>query len=724
MVRLRAAFLAVAVATCACRGASAQVSYTLIDIGVITGSDSGPTGVTTGGRVSLTNVAAGRNRGSLWVSGVSSTLGTLGGLETQTRDIIFNTTLNSPQIVGNSLTSTGSSHAFLWTQGGTNGVVGNRQMRDLGTFPGGTFSDAYAVNASGRVTGYGDNALGVDRAFLWTSGTMTDLGASVAAALGGQGLYSYGYAINASGQVVGVSYDSSFVNSYGWFYSGSTVKNLGSLGGGNTEASAINDVGQIVGFSSNGAGNAHAFIMTGSTSMRDLGTLGGPESFATAINNAGQAVGGSFIDPAGEQYRAFVTVSGTMRDLNGFLDTSGQGWVLEEATGITAGGQIVGVASASGTSHAFLLTPAAPALTWSTSGTQVGGTGTWSGTSATWLSGTSRTIWTGTSKAVFSGSAATVTLSGSLATSGGLEFKAGLASLTGGTLTLVSGTYGTVPIVSVSGTSAASLAVTLAGTSGMLKAGPGILALRGTTTLTGPVTVQTGTLRLAATTALASGSVVMCPEATLKVSSLLQLSLAAVDLSAGGKIDVNDGTLTVASGLTPASTVAEILEGQGDGTWNGSNGITSSAVAAAVAANIPRAIGWLDNGAGAITVAFSAPGDTNIDGTVDVLDAANFLAGGKFDSGRAASWNEGDFGYDGVVDILDAAAFLSTSLFDAGPYVTFAAAPGPAVVAVPEPVMGPLLVGWSLAVAVAVAQRRGVPGRASRTNRLWPRSRG
>ena len=714
MVRLLtrfAAFLVVVTAFCS-RLAEAQLSYTLIDVGVVTGSDSGPTGVTSGGRVSLNSAVAGRNRGSLWVSGAASSLGTLGGLETQTREICFNTALSVPQIVGNSLTSTGSSHAFLWTQGGTNGVVGNRQMRDLGTLPGGTYSDAYSVNASGRVTGYSENASGIDRAFLWNSGTMTDLGATVAATLGGQGLYSYGYAINATGQVVGVSYDSSFVNSYAWFYSGSAVKNLGNLGGGNAEAVAINDVGQIVGFSTTGAGRDHAFIMTGSTSMRDLGTLGGPDSFATAINNSGQVVGGSFIDPAGEVYRAFVTVSGTMRNLNSYLDTSGEGWVLEEATGITAGGQIVGVATASGTSHAFLLTPAAPALTWSTTGTQGGGTGTWSGTSTTWLSGTSRTTWTGTSKAVFSGSTATVTLSGSLATSGGLEFKAASATISGGTLTLVSGTYGTVPIVSVSGTSTGALAVTLAGTSGMLKAGTGMLVLRGTTTLTGPVTVQTGTLRIGTATALAGGSVAMHANATLKVTSQLQLSLGRLDVSAGGRIDVNEGTLTVASGLTPATTVAEILKGQGDGSWNGTNGITSSAVATDVAASIPRAIGWLDNGDGSITVAFSAAGDTNIDGAVDILDAANFLAGGKFDSGSAASWNEGDFGYDGMVDILDAADFLSTGLFDAGPYVTFGQAPTPSVAPVPEPAAAaPLLIAALVAGAAAVPRRR-APGRA------------
>lgn len=693
--------------------ATAQVSYTLIDVGVISGSGGGPTGVTTGGRVAVTNPLAGTPRGSLWASGVSTPLGTLGGIETQTRGIGFNTALGVPQVVGNSLTSSGFSLAFLWTQGGTNGVVGNRQMRSLGTLPGGTYSDAYAVNPSGRVTGYSANAAGTDRAFVWNSGTMTDLGALVQAGISKP--WSYGYSINASGQVVGVAYDDTFANSFAWFSTGSSVKGLGHLGGGNAEALAINDVGQIVGFSTNGLGNDHAFITTGSTSMRDLGTLGGPSSFATAINNSGQVVGGSFIDPLGEVYRAFVTVSGTMRNLNASVDTSAEGWILEEATGITAGGQIVGVATASGTSRAFLLTPVSAIVNWSTSGTVGGGTGTWSGTSTTWLSGTSRRAWTSASHGVFSGSSSTVTVSGSLEASEGLEFRSAMTTLTGGTLAIRTGTYGNQPIISVSATSTAAVATTLTGTSGLLKAGPGMLVLRGTNTLTGQVTVQSGTLRLAATTALPNGTVATGYDGTLKVSSLLQISLAKLELSAGGKVDVNDGTLTVASGLTPASTVAEILEGQGDGSWNGASGITSSAVAAAVAANIPRAIGWLDNGNGSISVAYSAPGDTNIDGSVDVLDAANFLAAGKFDAGITASWNEGDFGYDGVVDVLDAAAFLSTGLFDSGPYVTFAQAP---VSAVPEPTTTFTAIGFAAAAAVIRAGRRvGGRGRASATTR-------
>ena len=127
-----------------------------------------------------------------------------------------------------------------------------------------------------------------------------------------------------------------------------------------------------------------------------------------------------------------------------------------------------------------------------------------------------------------------------------------------------------------------------------------------------------------------------------------------------------------------------IVAGRGNGSWTGTSGITSSVAAADVASSITRAVGWLDHGDGSLTAAFAAPGDTNLDWSIDILDAANFLALGKFDTGLPATWLEGDFGYDGVVDILDAADFFSTGLFDAGNYNTPPGAAGN-VAAVPEP---------------------------------------
>jgi hypothetical protein len=70
-----------------------------------------------------------------------------------------------------------------------------------------------------------------------------------------------------------------------------------------------------------------------------------------------------------------------------------------------------------------------------------------------------------------------------------------------------------------------------------------------------------------------------------------------------------------------------------------------------------------------LTFAFAAPGDTNLDGVVDVLDAANFISSGYYDAGVAASWMDGDFNDDGIVDILDAADLMGGGLYDAGNYL-------------------------------------------------------
>ena len=173
----------------------------------------------------------------------------------------------------------------------------------------------------------------------------------------------------------------------------------------------------------------------------------------------------------------------------------------------------------------------------------------------------------------------------------------------------------------------------------------------------------------------------------------------------GGSVDVGNGSMTVMSGLSAPELVEQILRGEDGGSWSGSTGISSSAAAAAVALGNPRGIGWLDNGDGSVTFAFAAPGDTNLDWQVDILDAANFLAGAKFDTGEAASWIQGDFTYDGVVDILDASSFFATGLFDAGNYNSGSAG---SVVAVPEPGSWTLLAAGLLAAAGIRGRRRSV----------------
>jgi autotransporter-associated beta strand protein len=224
----------------------------------------------------------------------------------------------------------------------------------------------------------------------------------------------------------------------------------------------------------------------------------------------------------------------------------------------------------------------------------------------------------------------------------------------------------------------------LSGTYPVLKTGFGTLVVDQANTLTGSTSVQQGTLQLANGGALASSRIVPLAGGTLSLAPYLQTTVGGLAPNAGGLTDVGSGAMTVSAGLPAADMLTALLTGRGDGSWNGSSGITSSQAVTDNASSIPRTVGWLDNGDGSVTFAFAAPGDTNLDWNVDILDAANFLAGGKFDSGMPATWNEGDFGYDGAVDILDAADFLSTGLFDAGSYNPPTDTAG-GIAAVPEP---------------------------------------
>ena len=114
-----------------------------------------------------------------------------------------------------------------------------------------------------------------------------------------------------------------------------------------------------------------------------------------------------------------------------------------------------------------------------------------------------------------------------------------------------------------------------------------------------------------------------------------------------------------------------------------------------------RTIGWLENDNGSVTFGYAATGDTNLDWVVDILDVANFVGSGKFNSGLTATWAEGDFNYDGYADILDMADFVSTGLFNAAPYNT----PAGTIAAVPEPSMLGL-VGVGIAGLMALWRKR------------------
>jgi probable HAF family extracellular repeat protein len=216
-----------------------------------------------------------------------------------------------------------------------------------------THTIATAMNNQGQVVGMSD-AKTNDPTFPWsehavisTNGKITDLGT-----LPG-GYYSQASAINDHGQVVGYANfgktEDVFQPQHAFLYSNGTMSDLGTLGGTQSYATGINNAGQIVGFStltSNLQGAVHAFLYQNGA-MHDLGTLGGKSSWAYGINNWGQIVGWS---DTGQTTRtqqgispvshAFLYENGKMLDLNNFISSS-SGWTILSAKAINNLGQIL-----------------------------------------------------------------------------------------------------------------------------------------------------------------------------------------------------------------------------------------------------------------------------------------------------------------------------------------------------------------------------------------------
>jgi probable HAF family extracellular repeat protein len=284
----------------------------------------------------------------LWSSsGGMIDLGKLGGSSSQANGIN-----SGGQIVGTTGTRSGVGRAFLW-----NASTG---MQDLGSLAGSN-SYGYGINDAGQVVGWTIAAISGDtHAFLWdASSGMTDLGT-----LGGPGSIAFG--LNTSGQVAGSAETPNVFNPniglhthHAFLWNNGVMTDLGTLPGATSPndfsiAYGINSSGHVVGESDTGVDH-HAFLWSNSV-MTDLGIVhGGPDSVAHGINISDQVVGTS-------GRSAFLwSPSAGMIDLNTLIP-SGSGWNLTDASAINDNGQIVGVGTINGQTHAYLLTPGSPSV--------------------------------------------------------------------------------------------------------------------------------------------------------------------------------------------------------------------------------------------------------------------------------------------------------------------------------------------------------------------------
>jgi probable HAF family extracellular repeat protein len=170
------------------------------------------------------------------------------------------------------------------------------RVTDLGPGTVGT-----AINNAGQVVGYSYTASGPNQPFLWSNGTLTNLGT-----LGGTAGEALG--INSSGQVVGQSNIAGDVYHHATLWSSGAITDLGTFNPVccfNSRANAINDTGQIVGTTDISCGppgtsppecgmltvTEAPFIFTGGTMTLVNGTNLGMGGGASSINNSGQIAG-------------------------------------------------------------------------------------------------------------------------------------------------------------------------------------------------------------------------------------------------------------------------------------------------------------------------------------------------------------------------------------------------------------------------------------------------
>lgn len=292
------------------------------------------TGVASGS-ATITATSEGRS-GTAQVTvivGTVTDLGTLGGPSSE--GIGINGT---GQVVGRSLTASGYTHPFLWTLAGGMrdlGTLGgdcvSYSCSWIGILP--ILIGAAAINGTGQVVGSSVTATGETHAFLWTqAGGMQDLGTLLGPHGGGT---SAAAAINGAGQVVGVSTTlSGWSHAFLWTQAGG-MQDLGTLPGGvRSWASGINSAGEVVGSSVTLSGQERAFLWTQAGGMQDLGTPPGMWCCidATRVNDAGQVLvnGGLlwFLWTQAAGFQPLVIVPPAGQDYSGVSAISDSGEVV------------------------------------------------------------------------------------------------------------------------------------------------------------------------------------------------------------------------------------------------------------------------------------------------------------------------------------------------------------------------------------------------------------
>lgn len=229
-------------------------------------------------------------------------------------------------------------------------------------------STALAINDNGQVTGYGYVSGTIYNTYLFTpnanpltGGNTVDLDTSIQES-------NYPSALSSNGYVAGTAYQT--IGQDAFVYTGGTtpLATLSPLGGILANGGGINSSGNAVGISTTNTSQTPVFYWDG-TSMHNVGTLGSSALLPVFINNNGQIAGNSNASQAffAANYQSALQA----------ITLGGSG---STATGMNSSGQVVGQSSTSSspTQVAFIYTPGTGAQNI---GTQWSGINTYYGAS-------------------------------------------------------------------------------------------------------------------------------------------------------------------------------------------------------------------------------------------------------------------------------------------------------------------------------------------------------
>ena len=342
-----------AVTTCAMAAGAAHPTYRMTDIGTLGGThtyveDLNESGQVTGFSYLADDVIF---HAFLWKND-GTPMVDLGSGTSSAKAYSYGIALNdSAEVLGQADSMGNGAHAALWSSNGTH-------VQSLGTF-GGASSTPWDLNDLGQATGNADLSgngtlgTGIGHAFVWLNNgsALRDLGT-----LGGD--QSGASALNASGQITGTAQirGSADYHAFLWRNDGTPMTDLGTLGGRGSAGWFINDSGMVVGVAQTATNKNtnHCFLWRNDGSpMVDLGTFGGLDVWPTAMNNAGQVVGYSTLSPkSSTRFHAFVWRNdGTpMLNLGTFVRFSAN----SSAGDINASGWVTGSATSTDGPHAFL----------------------------------------------------------------------------------------------------------------------------------------------------------------------------------------------------------------------------------------------------------------------------------------------------------------------------------------------------------------------------------